>query len=109
MQTWQTANPPCGVGMLAKIGGSVRTVPGAKVVGAVGLGGELVSGMDDVIRMVGPEEPIMVGLLAGAAISEAGERAGEKIGGMDWPAIARARARRMTMRGIVGSCCPLMI
>ncbi len=63
MQTWQTANPPCGVGMLAKIGGSVRTVPGAKVVGAVGLGGKLVTGMDDVIRMVGPAEAIMVGVI----------------------------------------------
>ncbi len=63
MQTWQTANPPCGVGMLARIGGSVRTVPGAKVVGAVGLGGELVTGMDDVIRMVGPAEAIMAGVI----------------------------------------------
>jgi hypothetical protein len=63
VQTWQTANPPCGVGMLAKIGGSVRTVPGAKVVGAVGLGGKLVTGMDDVIRMVGPAEAIMVGVI----------------------------------------------
>jgi hypothetical protein len=49
--------------MLAKIGGSVRTVPGAKVVGAVGLGGKLVTGMDDVIRMVGPAEAIMVGVI----------------------------------------------
>ncbi len=87
------------------MGGSVRAVPGASVVGAVGVG--LVNGLDEVVLIVGPAELLMVGVFAGTAVTKAGERAREKVGVMDWPATARARARRRTLRDIVRSG-PLM-